>query len=294
MSKVAIITRTKDRPLFLARALKSVTDQTYTDYTHVIISDGGGRESIDKAVEMLDSSAKQRVKIFVRPKHSDAPDTIFNESIDRVDSTYIAIHDDDDTWHPEFLEHTVAHLEQTKSQAVIVRTDKKTEEINESLTSIRHIKTEPWMPEMKVINLYRQCIENQLTPIATLFSREAYKAVGKFDDSLAVCGDWEFGIRFLQKYDIDFLDPGFALANYHHRRYKPGAQGNTSFAGNDRHRYYTNKIMNKYLRSELAEGRFGPGYIMSKTKYEQNFIARTLFKLMPRFLSTKINKRAKS
>ena len=50
-AKVAIITRTKDRPLLLERAIQSVESQTYSDYVHVILNDGGGNFRANFGVE---------------------------------------------------------------------------------------------------------------------------------------------------------------------------------------------------------------------------------------------------
>ena len=38
---VAIITRTKDRPLFLARCIESILSQDFQNWTHIIVNDGG-------------------------------------------------------------------------------------------------------------------------------------------------------------------------------------------------------------------------------------------------------------
>jgi glycosyltransferase involved in cell wall biosynthesis len=46
--KVAVITRTKDRPLLLERAIKSVHNQTFKDYVHIIINDGGDSIALEK------------------------------------------------------------------------------------------------------------------------------------------------------------------------------------------------------------------------------------------------------
>ncbi len=280
--KVAVITRTKDRPVFLRRALKSVYAQTYQDYEHVIVNDGGDQATVEAVVEHLPTDQREKTKIFHRPVSSGAPDTIFTESIDRIGSEYFTIHDDDDTWEPEFLAATIKHLdEHADIGAVVVRADKVIETIDEN-GAIRQLKTKDWMADMKVISLYRQCIDNQFTPIATVFRRSAYEAVGKFDDTLPVVGDWEFGIRLLQKYDADVIDAERILAHYHHREFKQGSAGNTSFAGNDLHRYYTNKVMNKYLRDELADGRLGAGYIMSKLRYDQRNFSAMVSRLVPR------------
>lgn len=287
MTKVAIITRTKDRPKLLERALASVQSQIYKDFIHVIINDGGSKEVIDELVQ------KYGTKSVIKVIHNDSSlgmEAASNKAIKSVESEYVAIHDDDDTWHEEFLDQTVRHLEATGAMGVVVRTDKIMEEIMSDGT-VRHIKTEQWMPHVRVINLYRQCIDNQMTPITFLYRRKTLGEIGYYDEALPVCGDWDFGIRFLQKWDVDFIDPGFALANYHHRKFKPGAEGNTSYAGNDRARYYTNYLMNKYLRKELAEGRIGVGYIMSKLRYDESKMAQMASRIIPQPILKRVKKR---
>lgn len=275
MHKLAIITRTKDRSLLLKRALQSVGSQTYRDYIHVIVNDGGDRSAVDRLIDRLPSEQRGKTKLFHREESSGAPDTIFNESIDRIESEYFAIHDDDDTWDPEFLSHTVSHLDNhTDLGAVVVRADKVIEAIDGDV--IRTRKTTRWMPDMSTISLYRQCIDNHFTPIATLFRRSAYERVGKFDDTLPVVGDWEFGVRLLMEYEADFIDPGFSLAFYHHRQTKD----DNSFAKHN-HRKYVTLVANKYLRDELRSGRLGVGYIMSELKYRQGIRHGFIKKLMP-------------
>lgn len=290
MNKVAIITRTKDRPLFLKRAIESVSRQSYGEYVHVIVNDGGDRRTLEAVIEAVDASTKKKIRLFHRDGPSDAPDTIFNESINRVDSELIALHDDDDSWHEDFLKTTVRHLETNPVLGgVVVRADKIIERIDGG--GVKTIKRTRWMPDIKVISLYRQHVDNQLTPIAFLFRRSAYIETGGFDDTLPVIGDWEFGIRFLKKFDVDFIDPGYALANYHHRQLRMGVQGNTSFAGNDLHRYYSNLVMNRYLRAELENGTLGSGYMMSSLRYRQASMAAMLKRLLPSSVVDRIKKR---
>jgi glycosyltransferase involved in cell wall biosynthesis len=291
LPKVAVVTRTKDRPIFLRRALQSVAKQTYKDYVHIVVNDGGNQDLVEDLVSKSENN--RQIRVFHRDTASNAPDAIFNESIDRIESDYFAVHDDDDSWHPDFLKETVARMEQMDSLgAVVVRTDK----IIESLSGekIKELRRSWWMEDLKVINLYRQCIDNQLTPISTLFRRDAYKKVGKFDVSLPVVGDWEFGIRLLMHYDAEFINPGYPLAYYHHRAYKANRQGNTSFAGNDNHRYYTNLIMNRYLREELQEGRLGAGYMMNQMKYTQSSTTAMLKKVLPKSIVDKLKQRVAS
>jgi len=275
MVKVAVVTRTKDRPVFLRRAIESVKDQSYHDYVHVIVNDGGDKDIVENVLASLGEDITAKIQVFHRPKASNGPDTIFNESIDRVDSEYVVIHDDDDTWHKDFLLRTVEYLDDNKDLAgVVVKTTNVVEVV--TTTGIKVLKKEPWMPELQAISLYRQFIDNQLTPIAFLFRRSAYKAVGKFDDGLPVVGDWEFGIRLLQQYEVGFLDLGFALANYHHRK----KSRDNSFAKHS-HRKYVTQVANKYLREDLKRGSLGVGYIISDLKYRQDSSSLFIKKLIP-------------
>ncbi len=286
---LGIVTRTKDRPLFLERVLESVKSQTNKNFVHIIVNDSGDEQTVRNAVESFAGRDHETKILKVSTKGKIEIAT--NAGINEVATKYIAILDDDDTWHPELVERVLAHLESTNSKGVVVRTNKIVEKIDSSGKSIKHLKTSEWMPEMRAVNLYRQFVDNQMTPVCFIFTRDAYEKVGKYDETLEVMGDWDFGIRFLQKYDVDFLDPGFALANYHHRKFKAGAQGNTSFSGNDKKVHYANYLMNKFLREDLKQGKIGVGYIMSKTKYDQNFTVRMISKLLPKKAATKFIER---
>lgn len=276
--KVAIVTRTKDRPIFLQRAIISVSTQTYRDYCHVIINDGGSSLDVERIVSSFDESIKNKIKLFHRKESSNAPDSIFNESIDRVESDFFAIHDDDDTWHEDFLATTASKLEQNVNLgAVVVKTDKVIEIVKGD--KIVEKKRFSWMPDLITINLYRQCIDNQFTPISTLFRRSAYESVGKFDETLPVVGDWEFGVRLLKEYDVEFINTVEPLAFYHHRK-KIGTPQD-SISSNEKHRYYTNQVMNRYLREELNNGHLGVGFMMSQLKYNQDFTYGLIKRIMP-------------
>lgn len=292
MNKVAVITRTQNRPLFLERAIQSVHSQTMTDFIHVIINDAGDAEPVDALLDKYKELTKGRIKV-IHNNVSKGMEAASNKAIASAESLFIAIHDDDDTWHPECLERALETLEDKQESAgVVVRTTKVIEEIAVDGASITKLKEEPWMPDMKIINLYRQCIDNQMTPITFIYRRSAGEELGMYDETLPVLGDWDFGIRLLQKYDVEFLDPGFSLAFYHHRKFVPGSSSNNSFgSGTEKHRYYSNKLMNKYLRQELQEGRLGVGYIMSKLKYNQSYAAGVIKRILPNFITSRIKKR---
>lgn len=292
--KVAIITRTRDRIMFLERAIQSVYCQTMDDFIHVIINDSGDPDKINALIHKYHDRTRGRVRV-VHNTESRGMEAASNKAIKSVDSEYIAIHDDDDTWHKDFLKEAIAKIESADAMGVVVRADKVTERILAGNNTIEQLKIEPWMPDLKVVNLYKQCIDNQMTPITFLYNRTAYDELRGYDESLPVLGDWDFGIRFLLKYDVEFLDKGYPLAFYHHRKFSTDSQHNNSFGeGTERHRYWSNRLMNKYLRQELAEGRLGVGYIMNDLRYNQSNLAMIAKRVLPNFVIDKLKKRVQN
>src|SRR5947208_717937 len=122
--------RTRDRPLFLERALLSVVNQTYTDYELVVVNDGGDPVAVDQLVERHVPPEPARV----RAVHHREPAGLYsppNAPIRETSSTFVAIHDDDDAWHPSFLERTTRHLRETGAMGVVVTTDKVVETVED-------------------------------------------------------------------------------------------------------------------------------------------------------------------
>lgn len=63
-TKIAVITRTKDRPLLLARCIRTVLEQTETDWIHVIVNDGGDPAPVDAAVKRHADRYRNRVRVI--------------------------------------------------------------------------------------------------------------------------------------------------------------------------------------------------------------------------------------
>ena len=115
-------------------------------------------------------------------------------------------------------------------------------------------------------NLYEMCSENYATPIAFLYRREAYDALGGYDESLETVADWDFAIRFLSRYEIEFLESSEALAFYHHRPEAVGVDTNSVYT--DGHRRAENLIANRYLRDDISSGRPGLGLVMNALRHD--------------------------
>lgn len=261
---VAVITRTKNRQLLLARALKSVQSQSYKEFVQVVVNDGGDKKIVD---ELVKKYPKDKLLVIHNAK-SRGLTAALNQGIKAVKSKYITILDDDDTWSPDRLKLIVDFLDGSESKGVVNVMDRIIEEIREDGT-VHEISRNRWHEETKAINLYKQCLDNYLSNGAFTYRREVYDELGGYDETLGVAEDWDFGIRFLMKYDVDFLPTKQALSFYHHRPEQKGDTGNSVFAGVSLHEYQLNMLCNKYLREDLNAGRLGVGYIMNNLRYRR-------------------------
>ncbi|KAI9006509.1 hypothetical protein DFJ74DRAFT_393392 [Hyaloraphidium curvatum] len=110
-------------------------------------------------------------------------------------------------------------------------------------------RTEPFFA-LERAALAEVMVWNRFPPISFVFSLSAWEAVGGFDGSLPVLGDWEFNVRFLSRYRISVLP--LALANLHRRSHPGEPHPNTPSEAHDKWRRV---IRDRWLRA--AEGNSG-------------------------------------
>jgi glycosyltransferase involved in cell wall biosynthesis len=264
---VAIIMRTKDRPLLLDRAVADVCAQTFADWSLVIINDGGGSAGVDQVVRLHEPAFAGRVAV-VHNADSRGMEAASNQGIKASASAYIAIHDDDDTWHPSFLERTVAHLNSTTDAAVAVRTAIVWEDVegNEVTEQGREI----YAPNIHSFTLFEMLRHNRHVPISVLYRREVHDEVGFFRDDLSAIGDWEFQLRLaVAAESLGFID-GEPLAFWHKRRETDGTLANSVIARGHDHRELDLMLRDEALRLYVRQ--HGPGALLYLTKYFQREI----------------------
>lgn len=265
MKKIAVITRTvPGREIFLKRAINSVLDQSYSDFTHVVVVDG---PSVNKAKSIISNFALQYKKRNVLVQ-TEGPygnmEAATNIGIKSTNSHYIAILDDDDTWERDFLRKTVGYMDaniDTELKGVVTKSMKIVEKVIRS--SIIKESSCLYNPEMKAVLLFRVLGENLFPINSFVYERSVLDKIGMYDETLPVLGDWDFNIRFLLRYNAGFIDK--PLANYHFRYVDDSVIGNTVTEGIDRHFIYGNMIRNKYLREDLRNSKFGIGYTMASS-----------------------------
>lgn len=251
-ARVWIVMRTRARPLLLRRAIASVLSQSLPAWHLCIVNDGGAPEPVEQILAEHAAIFAGRVSLRhnAQSRGMEAASNLglAHLAAARPRAPYFAIHDDDDSWHPDFLRRTVASLDDP-AHADFIGTATRATVINERIEDDAIIEESrqdfPFRPGLA--DLAALLMENRFPPIALLLRTRLLDEIGGFNPALPVLGDWEFNIRAALAGDILALDAPLA---YYHHRHAPGqaAYGNTVTTGQARHEFWNARLRNSLLR----------------------------------------------
>lgn len=249
---VAILVRTKDRPRFLSRTLENIAQQTFTDYTVCVINDGGDEQATRAVIEAspLGSNAQDSSRVQLLTTAGGNMEAASNAGLAATTSEYVAIHDDDDLWAPEFLERTVAALEENGALMCTTRVVERYERENADgeFEVYEDRIFHDGLPGIGLQFLFRT---NRAVPIGILYRRSLHELVGFYDESLPVVGDWEFNMRAASVADILLVDE--PLAYWSLRPDAEGAEANSVKRQAD-HARFDSLVRARAIREDLQAG----------------------------------------
>lgn len=253
---VAVITRTKNRPRLLIRCIQSVIGQTFRDWIHVIVNDGGDRKEVEDTVRQFAQEYSGRVRIIHHDK-SRGMEAATNSALRTIETEFVALLDDDDTWHEGFLDSAIVTLRGATSSQVKSAIC-QTEIVHETISgeAIVEISREPFNPDFVALRLSDLLMANRFTNNAMVFHRSVIDEVGFFREDLEALGDWDFNVRLHLRYDAVVVDR--ILARYH-RRIGDGTEKSASYinsvnAVSDPHKLARYRIENEAIRGTWPSG----------------------------------------
>ncbi|MGE3260833.1 MAG: glycosyltransferase family 2 protein [Bacteriovoracia bacterium] len=258
-ARTAILMRTKDRPFYLERGLQSVLAQTDPHWVLVIINDAGDSNVLEGILKKYRPALGDRLKL-VNFSVSEGRGTgkHLNAGLEIADSEFVAIHDDDDSWDPRFLERTIAEIK--NAAAIVTQSTLVTErEENGKAIEISRVPYEAWQKD--AISLFRLAESLTFPPIALLFRRAVLAETGVFSPHLGPLEDWDFSLRLFEKFEVPFLEE--PLAFYHQREQAVGAAKNSRSRADILYGRLDTELRNALLRKDLAEGKVGLGFLVN-------------------------------
>lgn len=109
---ISVCIRAHDRPAGLKNAVESVLAQTYSDFEVVVSDDTGSCEDVVRAFP------DHRVRYHLATGAT-GPAANLRSAFNAANGSYLALLDDDDRWHPEFLERAIAPFEREPDIGVV-------------------------------------------------------------------------------------------------------------------------------------------------------------------------------
>lgn len=251
-ARVGVVIRTADRPEFLARALADVAAQTFGDRRIIVVNDGSDRAAVEAVVSA--SAVADTVTVL----DSRAPGgrcAAANTGVEALDTEFVVVHDDDDLWAPEFLERTVAFLDEHPDDSGV---GVATAIVYEEKRAGRWVETGrvPFWADLTALRFIDLLEVNRAVPISLLYRRALHERVGPYDESLEAVEDWEFYLRVLAIGTLGFIG-GAPLAFWTQRPGASGAEGNSMFALEHLHDRDDMIVRDRELRAWVADNGAG-------------------------------------
>jgi len=245
---VSIITRTRDRPLLLQRAAASVLGQVNAPtWEWIIVNDAGDPAPVEALrQDIREKHGPGKAPQVIPLETSKGMEHASNAGLKATKGAFITIHDDDDSWHPAFLNRMhgwLSHPEHAAYAGVVCQSVRVVEERKEH--TIEQLDEHPFNPELTSLTFWDVLKENRFPPISFCFRSCILEEVGMFNEALPVLGDWEFNLRVLAKRPLAVIPE--PLANYHHRQEAGDSRYANSISSEKTHRQ-TERLLRQQWR----------------------------------------------
>jgi glycosyltransferase involved in cell wall biosynthesis len=200
---VAVIITCFNEGAYIQQAVRSVLEQTAADLIDkiVIIDDGSAQATLDVLRDLV--KIDTRIELILVSGTGLAKNR--NIAISRTDSEYIAVLDGDDFWSRDKLAMQMTLIQSDEKiglvyTAIVLFQDEQPSKSD--VLSVRDLSAakDPLLDYF--IN------DAPVVPSSILMRREAFEAVGGFNDKIPVFEDTEFYFRLLRRYRMAALsDP---------------------------------------------------------------------------------------
>ncbi len=183
---------------YVENTIKSILNQTFTDYELLIVNDC----STDKSVEIATKFLSEKVRIIQHEKNSGLAATR-NTGIKNATSNYVTFLDADDLWKPQFLEK-IFHLIQNFPEARLFGTNY--EEIWDKKVKTPQNSSESLPKDFKgYINFFKMNLKQGIYNHGSVcFHKEVFENVGFYNDNIDFSEDLDFNIRANYHYKLAY------------------------------------------------------------------------------------------
>ena len=208
MALVTVIIPTYNRDHQTLKAIKSVINQTFTDWHLIIIDDG----SEEKYYSYLKNNIPQDNRIILKQiNHCGRVGKVRNKGIKESLTPYIAFLDSDDYWLEDKLALQLDYLKENPhinwlhSYEIWRRNDKEISQKNQ-----KHYKEG---------NIFKDCLQKCIVgPSTVILKKELFQYYGLFSETLEVAEDYELWLRIASKEPIGYIEDPLSVKIDHNNQ----------------------------------------------------------------------------
>ncbi|MGV1011746.1 MAG: glycosyltransferase family 2 protein [Flavobacterium sp.] len=174
---------------FVENTLKSILNQTFTDYEVLIVNDCSTDESVDKIKPFLSESIK-----LLEHSENKGLSASRNTGIKKANANYITFLDADDVWKPTFLE-TIHQLVKDFPEAKIFGTNYE-EVYSNIIVSPINFSNIIDSNDAQIIDFFKYNLGQGIYNHGSVcFHKSVYEKAGLYDETIDFAEDIDFNIR---------------------------------------------------------------------------------------------------
>lgn len=200
---VSIVMSVYNGEEYIDEAIKSVLNQTYSDFEFIIINDG----SSDETLSIINKYKAKDSRIFLISRENKGLVASLNEGIDNAKGKYIARMDADDLCRIDRIEKQVSFLDKNSSFGFV---SSRAKAIDQEGRYIRNINT----PKHNIILKSTLFFGNPIIHPSVMFNKELINKSLYYSDEFLYAEDYELWARLSLDSKIKFYSIPEYLLSY--------------------------------------------------------------------------------
>ena len=197
---ISVVMITYNHEKYIAEAIQSVLDQTFTDFEFVIVNDG----SIDRTDEIIKTFQNERI-IYIY-QDNQGPSTAINNGILAAKGKYIALMSGDDVCYPQRLEKQYQYLNTTDIKILFSWVDFIDDDSQPLLGEhfAEHFFNHGNRTQSEILNWFF-LNGNYLCAVTAFIERDILCEAGLFHLSSIQLQDFDMWVKLVKKHEIFVL-----------------------------------------------------------------------------------------
>lgn len=194
MSKISIIIPVYNAEKYLEMSLNSVRNQIFTDYEVICMNDG----STDNSLQILKKYAEQDRRFKIYNQSNAGGSVARNNALKKATGKYIAFLDNDDVYHPNYLERLYENIEKYGADVSCCSYIRFEGDGNYKFNERENTEKHLFVSENPFIDKFRRKKKVETLMWTKLYKKELLEDI-KFSEKLPAINDILFNIEVLLK-----------------------------------------------------------------------------------------------